>query len=225
MAHVWWQMQDEAELIQSAQAQLATITAGRQSQSIPSDSILPPQSPFSPPFLALPSAATQALQHILPRWASVRTFEQAMRYQPLDKAQLQALLTAAEQVCQAACRQFPQLQPGGKSAAAADTAKTAPATAVKEEPEVDLVGNSTLTGLPDATLMDLDPIASLPAEIATAVADAETAPVNESAVGECSAYMAAEWCGVLGGAYASASAAEFGLAGLAAAVIVSSCPK
>lgn len=220
-----WQMQDEAELIQSAQSQLAAVTAAGHSQGTTSSSILPPQSPFSPPFLALPAAATQALQHILPKWASVRTFEQAMRYQPLDKTQLQALLTAAEQVSQAACRQFPQLQPGGKAAAVAHTAKTAPATAVKEEPEVDLVGNSTLAGLPEATLMDLDPIDSLPAEIATAVADAEPAPVNEAAVGECAAYMAAEWCGVLGGAYASASAAEFGLAGLAAAVIVSSCPK
>lgn len=208
--------------MQAAQSQLAVLNAGNSGQKSPG-SIMPPQSPFSPPFLTLPPDATQALQAILPKWASVRTFEQAMRYQPLDKIQLQALLTAAESICQAAARQSPQLQ--AEPQTTAGKSGTAAATSVKDEPEVDLVGNSSLLGLQDAMLMDLDPIASLPAESASAVADAEPAPVNEADVGKCAAYMAAEWCGVLGGAFASASAAEFGLAGLAAAVIVSSCPQ
>ena len=209
--------------MQAAQSRLAVVNAHSTGQNPTSGGILPPQSPFSPPFLTLPADATQALHAILPRWASVRTFEQAMRYQPLDKAQLQALLTAAESICQAAARQAPQLQTDAQ--ATADTAGNAAANAVKAEPEIDLVGNSSLLGLQDSMLMDLDPIASLPADNASAPADAEPAPVNEADVGKCAAYMAAEWCGVLGGAFASASAAEFGLAGLAAAVIVSSCPK
>lgn len=184
---------------------------------------MPPQSPFCPPFLTLPADALQALQAILPRWASVRTFEQAMRYQSLDKAHVQALLTAAERICQAAARQSPQLQSEGQTAAATTNA-TAVST-VKEEPEVDLVGNSSLLGLQDTMLMDLDPITSLPAADATTAADSEPLPVNEADVRRCAAYMAAEWCTVLGGAFPSAAAAEFGLAGLAAAVIVSSSPQ
>lgn len=216
-------LQDSSELTQAAQSQLAVVNAWNDSQNLLTGSIMPPQSPFCPPFLPLPPDAMQALQAILPRWASVRTFEQAMRYQPLDKTQLQALLTAAERICQAAARQPSQVQPDGQTAAT--TAGAAAVTAVKEEPEVDLVGNSSLLGLQDTMLMDLDPVSSLPATDASAAAEAEPLPVSEADMLKCAAFMAAEWCGVLGGAFASAAAAEFGLAGLAAAVIVSSCPK
>ena len=187
-------------------------------------SILPAPLPFTPPFLSLPANATQALQGLLPRWASVRTFEQAMRFQSLDKARLQAILTAAENICQAAARRSPLMRTDTQHHAA----DTAPATAadIKEEPEVDLVGNITLAGIPDGMFMDLDErLDSLPAGEPQADADQQDEAVSEAAIGECAAYMAAEWCGVLGGAYASSAAADFGLAGLAAAVIVASCPR
>lgn len=198
---------------------VATNSAGTAAPA----SILPPPAPFTPPFLSLPPAATQALQRVLPRWASVRTFEQAMRYQPLDKEQLQALLTAAESVCQAAARKAPVLRREGPSVTDAAAMPTAD---VKEEPEVDLVGNSTLADMSEGMFMDLDVrLDSLPAAESTAQANQEPEAVNEAAIGECAAYMAAEWCGVLGGAYASSAAADFGLAGLAAAVVVASCPR
>ncbi len=159
---------------------------------------------------------------MLPRWASVRTFEQAMRFQPLDKAQLQAILTAAENVCQAATRKSPVVR--GEAHTVTDA--SAPDADVKEEPEVDLVGNSTLAGMADGMFMDMDErLDSLPTANPTAESGLEAETVNEAAIGECAAYMAAEWCGVLGGAYASSAAADFGLAGLAAAVVVASCPR
>ena len=159
---------------------------------------------------------------MLPRWASVRTFEQAMRFQPLDKAQLQAILTAAESVCQAATRKSPVVR--GEQHTVTDA--SAPDADIKEEPEVDLVGNSTLAGMADGMFMDLDErLDSLPATNPTGESGQEAETVNEAAIGECAAYMAAEWCGVLGGAYASSAAADFGLAGLAAAVVVASCPR
>ena len=145
-----------------------------------------------------------------------------MRYQPLDKTQLQALLTAAEHVCQAANRKSPIIRSEDHGATEAGNA---PAADIKEEPEVDLVGNITLASLSDGMFMDLDErLDSLPAA-STAEAEQEPEAVNEAAIGECAAYMAAEWCGVLGGAYASSAAADFGLAGLAAAVVVASCPR
>ena len=207
-------MQDIAEVTETPTTQLATVVSLGASDNTPPSSILPLPLPFTPPFLALPPAATQALQSMLPRWASVRTFEQAMRYQPLDKAQLQAILTAAEHICQAAARKSPVMRAEGHTAA--HSANT-PAADVKDEPEVDLVGNSTLAGISDGIFMNLDErLDALPAAETTAEADQEPEPLNEAAIGECAAYMAAEWCGVLGGPYASSAAADFGLSGLAA---------
>ena len=216
-------MQDTTEITEAATNQLAAVIASDTAMPTVPTSILALPLPFTPPFLSLPPASAQALQSMLPRWASVRTFEQAMRYQPLDKAQLQAILTAAENVCQAAARKSPIVR--GEGHTAADTANT-PAADVKEEPEVDLVGNSTLAGMSDGMFMDLDErLDSLPAVQITVEADVKPADVSEADIGECAAYMAAEWCGVLGGAYASSAAADFGLAGLAAAVVVASCPR
>lgn len=210
-------------MAEAASIQLATVVEAHAASTSPA-SILPPPLPFTPPFLSLPANATQALQSLLPRWASVRTFEQAMRFQSLDKAQLQAILTAAENICQAAARKTPLVRTDAQHHAAA-TASSATAD-IKEEPEVDLVGNSTLTGISDGMFMDLDErLDSLPAGEHQAEADQKDEAVNETAIGECAAYMAAEWCGVLGGAYASSAAADFGLAGLAAAVVVASCPR
>lgn len=216
-------VQDTSEVAEAASIQLATVVEAQNASTSPA-SILPPPLPFTPPFLSLPANATQALQSLLPRWASVRTFEQAMRFQSLDKAQLQAILTAAENICQAAARKTPLVRTDTQHHAAA-TASSAAAD-IKEEPEVDLVGNSTLTGISDGMFMDLDErLDSLPAGEHQAEADQKDEAVNETAIGECAAYMAAEWCGVLGGAYASSAAADFGLAGLAAAVVVASCPR
>ncbi|KAL3150414.1 hypothetical protein ABBQ32_000252 [Trebouxia sp. C0010 RCD-2024] len=216
-------LKDTPEVAEAASIQLATVVEAHAASTSPA-SILPPPLPFTPPFLSLPANATQALQSLLPRWASVRTFEQAMRFQSLDKAQLQAILTAAENICQAAARKTPLVRTDAQHHAAA-TASSATAD-IKEEPEVDLVGNSTLTGISDGMFMDLDErLDSLPAGEHQAEADQKDEAVNETAIGECAAYMAAEWCGVLGGAYASSAAADFGLAGLAAAVVVASCPR
>ncbi|KAL0053110.1 hypothetical protein WJX82_000994 [Trebouxia sp. C0006] len=215
-------IKDTAELTDAATSQLAAVIATDSASASSPASILPPPLPFTPPFLSLPPPATQALQSMLPRWASVRTFEQAMRFQPLDKAQLQAILTAAENVCQAATRKSPVVR--GEQHTVTDA--SAPDADIKEEPEVDLVGNSTLAGMADGMFMDLDErLDSLPATNPTAESGQEAETVNEAAIGECAAYMAAEWCGVLGGAYASSAAADFGLAGLAAAVVVASCPR
>ncbi|KAL0034398.1 hypothetical protein WJX79_000220 [Trebouxia sp. C0005] len=215
-------LKDTAELSDAATSKLAAVILTDSASASSPASILPPPLPFTPPFLSLPTPATQALQSMLPRWASVRTFEQAMRFQPLDKAQLQAILTAAENVCQAATRKSPVVR--GEAHTATDA--SAPDADVKEEPEVDLVGNSTLVGMADGMFMDLDErLDSLPAADPTAESGLEAETVNEAAIGECAAYMAAEWCGVLGGAYASSAAADFGLAGLAAAVVVASCPR
>ena len=216
-------VQDMSELTDAASNQLAAMVETHAASALPAN-ILPPPLPFTPPFLSLPANATQALQSLLPRWASVRTFEQAMRFQSLDKAQLQAILTAAENVCQAAARKTPLVRTEAQHHAAA-TASTAAAD-IKEEPEVDLVGNSTLAGISDGMFIDLDErLDSLPADEHHAQTDQKDEALNEAAIGECAAYMAAEWCGVLGGAYASSAAADFGLAGLAAAVVVASCPR
>ena len=216
-------VQDPTELTEAARNQLAAVVQADAASTSPI-SILPPPLPFTPPFLSLPANATQALQGLLPRWASVRTFEQAMRFQTLDKAQLQAILTAAENICQAAARRTPLMRTETQHHAAETSLATA--ADIKEEPEVDLVGNSTLAGISDGMFMDLDErLDSLPAGEPHADPDQKDEAVNEAAIGECAAYMAAEWCGVLGGAYASSAAADFGLAGLAAAVIVASCPR
>lgn len=212
-----------AELTEAASKQLAAVVKTHAASTSPA-SILPLPLPFTPPFLSLPATATQALQGLLPRWASVRTFEQAMRFQSLDKAQLQAILTAAENICQAAARKTPLVRSDTQHHTAATASPAAADT--KDEPEADLVGNSTLAGISDGMFMDLDErLDSLPAGEHHAEADQPDEVLNEAAIGECAAYMAAEWCGVLGGAYASSAAADFGLAGLAAAVVVASCPR
>lgn len=216
-------VQDTSELAEAASNQLAAVVESHTASTSPA-SILPPPLPFTPPFLSLPANATQALQGLLPRWASVRTFEQAMRFQSLDKARLQAILTAAENICQAAARKSPLVRTEPQHHAAATTSLIA--ADIKAEPEADLVGNSTLAGISDGMFMDLDErLDSLPAGGQHAETDQKDEALNETAIGECAAYMAAEWCGVLGGAYASSAAADFGLAGLAAAVVVASCPR
>ena len=216
-------VQDISELTETASDQLSAVVKAHAASASPASILLPPL-PFTPPFLSLPANATQALQSLLPRWASVRTFEQAMRFQTLDKAQLQAILTAAENICQAAARKTPLVRSETQHHAGAAASPAAADT--KDEPEVDLVGNSTLAGISDGMFMDLDErLDSLPAGEHHAEADQKDEALNEAAIGECAAYMAAEWCGVLGGAYASSAAADFGLAGLAAAVVVASCPR
>ena len=157
-------VQDMAELTEAARKQLAAVVKTH-AASISPASILPLPLPFTPPFLSLPATATQALQGLLPRWASVRTFEQAMRFQSLDKAQLQAILTAAENICQAAARKTPLVRSDTQHHAAATASPAAADT--KDEPEADLVGNSTLAGISDGMFMDLDERLGQPARWGT----------------------------------------------------------
>ena len=53
----------------------------------------------------------------------------------------------------------------------------------------------------------------------------EEPAADEDSVGEVAALMAAEWCSVLGGAYASAESVEYGMAGLAAAIILATSSR
>lgn len=229
-------MQTDQQLTADAQSRLKNLIGSSQaaiSAAVTANMLLPPPSATRLPVTHLPGGYVELLKSMLPFWALVRTKESAMVANPINQEQLAALLAAANRVCKQACTREVRSQTiAPRAAAERQAAARAAAARLREEKADELVGDAVL---PSETLFDLDP----PLQEAKQAAEAEAAAgaalkaephndepaADEDSVGEVAALMAAEWCSVLGGAYASAESVEYGMAGLAAAIILATSSR